>query len=236
MWIYLVIGIFFIAIGLAIHRLKWYFLISGYNTMSKDKRANVDVESLGKLFGIYSYANGGVFLLAGLLHILDFEIILIPAIVFTMFSTIYLVIKSQKYDGNKRDSKQNLIGVAILLASLVFVIVLMYNSIQPTRVTFLEEGLEIHGMYGDTYSWDSIESAMLIEDLPIITMRTNGSALGNHLKGNFSTKKGSVRLHVNTKQGPFAYVETNNRKIIFNMNDAKDTQKILDEILLRINN
>ena len=32
MWVYIIIGLFFIVIGLAVHVLKWYFLISGYNT------------------------------------------------------------------------------------------------------------------------------------------------------------------------------------------------------------
>jgi hypothetical protein len=56
------IGVFFILIGLAVHVFKWYFLISGYNTMSKEKKANVDTEGLGRLMGIYSYVNGGVFI------------------------------------------------------------------------------------------------------------------------------------------------------------------------------
>lgn len=53
-------GVFFIAMGLAVHVFKWYFLISGYNTMPKEKKANVNTEGLGRLMGIYSYVNGGV--------------------------------------------------------------------------------------------------------------------------------------------------------------------------------
>lgn len=236
MWVYLVIGAFFIAIGLAIHKLKWHFLISGYNTMSKKEKANVDVEGLAKLVGIYSYANGGVFLLAALLHILDFEIILFPAIVFTLLSTVYLLIKSQKYDRNEKDSKQTIKGIAILFISIIFVFFLMSNSIEPTIVTFSKDGFEIHGMYGDVYPWDSIEDASLIEELPNIRMRTNGSALGSHLKGNFSTEEGPVRLHVNTKYGPFIDLETINRRVIFNMKDSEYTEEILEGILLIINN
>ncbi len=29
MWFYIIIGVFFIAMGLAVHVLKWYFLIAG---------------------------------------------------------------------------------------------------------------------------------------------------------------------------------------------------------------
>lgn len=38
MWFYLGLGVFFIGLGLGVHVYKWYFLISGYNTMSKEKR------------------------------------------------------------------------------------------------------------------------------------------------------------------------------------------------------
>ena len=55
MWFHLLIGVLLIAMGLAVHVFKWHFLISGYNTMSKEKKANVDTEGLGRLIGIYLY-------------------------------------------------------------------------------------------------------------------------------------------------------------------------------------
>ena len=62
MWIYSIIGVFFVAIGLAVHVCKWYFLIAGYNTMPREKKAKVNTEALGRLMGVYSYINGGVFI------------------------------------------------------------------------------------------------------------------------------------------------------------------------------
>lgn len=235
MWVFLIMGLTFIAIGLAVHKLKWYFLISGYNTMSKEKQANVDTESLGRLVGIYSYANGGIYFATGILHRLGYGIAIVPAIIFTLVSTLYLIIKSQKYDKNERSSKQTIIGIVIMLISIIFVVGIMYRSVQPTKITFLDEGLEIHGMYGDVYSWDSIESAIFIEELPTIKMRTNGSALGSHLKGNFTTEElGTVKLHVNRQYPPYINIEVNGRNIIFNMTNSSDTRQILDEILSRI--
>lgn len=244
MWVLLITGLIFIAIGFAVHILKWHFLISGYNTMPKAKKANVDTEGLGRLMGIYAYANGGVYIATGILHTLGFTSAIILAIIFTMISTIYLLIKAQKYDGNiydedgkrrKGSSKGHIFGILVVVLSLIFVAGLIYQSTLPTKVTFLEEGLEIHGMYGDVYTWDSIDEAVLLEELPTIKRRTNGSAVGSHLKGNFSTKEmGSVRLHVNTKYPPFINIISNKRTVIFNMTNPDDTQEILDEILLKI--
>lgn len=241
MWFYIIIGLFFIAIGFAIHVFKWYFLISGYNTMSKAKKANVDTEGLGRLMGIYSYVNGGVFIVMGILQAFGFKSVLIPAIAFFIISTVYLLIKAQKYDGNIYDENGKLrkgagkklaVPAVIAVVVLIFVAVLMFFSSQSTKVTFLEEGIQIHGMYGEVYTWESIEAVELIRKLPTIEMRTNGSALGSNLKGHFrTTELGSVKLFVNTDKPPYIYLETDDGITIFNLNNADETQKIFEEIL-----
>jgi len=231
MWFYMIIGSIFIALGLAVHKFRWYFLISGYNTMPKSKKANVDIEGLSRLIGIYSYINGGVFIAMGLLMALGLKHIQTPTIGFTLISTVYFLIKAQKYDGNIYDEngkmrkgawKQIALPVGIIAAALIFVGILMYFSSQSTEVTFLEEGIQIHGMYGDTYNWESIETVKLMEELLTIEMRTNGSALGPNLKGHFRTTEfGSVKLFVNTQKPPFIYLETDEGITIFNMKNMR---------------
>ncbi|MGI6317830.1 MAG: hypothetical protein ACOX1J_03735 [Dethiobacteria bacterium] len=50
-------------------------------------------------------------------------------------------------------------------------------------------------MYGEVYAWDSIEDVILMEELPAIVMRTNGSALGSNLKGYFRTEEYGSVIH-----------------------------------------
>ena len=236
MWFYIIIGIFFILIGLAVHVFKWYILISGYNTMSKEKKVNVDTEGLGRLMGIYCYVNGGVFIVVGVLNAIGLKPVLTLAIVFFCISTTYFLIKAQKYDGNIYDEngklrrgawKQFALPIGVIVITLIFVTVLMFFSSQSTKVTFLDEGIQIHGMYGDVYTWESIEAVELMEELPTIEMRTNGSALGSNLKGHFRTRElGSVKLFVNTQKPPFIYLETDDGITIFNIKNADETQEI----------
>src|SRR5665647_3685962 len=96
MLFYIIMGVVFTAIGLAVHILKWHFLIAGYNTMSKEKKANVDTERLGRLIGIYFYVNGGILIIMGILQAFGLKPGLTPAIVFIAISTVYLLIKVQK--------------------------------------------------------------------------------------------------------------------------------------------
>ena len=244
MW-FMIIGLFFIVMGLAVHIFKWYFLISGYNTMSKEKKANVDTEGLGRLMGIYCYVNGGIFFMVGVLHAIGLKPVLTPAIVFFCISTVYFLIKAQKYDGNIYDEngklrkgawKQFALLGGIIVVILIFVAVLMFFSSRPTKVTFLDAGIQIHGSYGEVYTWDSIEAVELKEELPTIEMRTNGSALGSNLKGHFRTRElGSVMLFVNTQKPPFIYLKTDDGITIFNANNSDETQAIFQEILRQEN-
>ncbi len=241
MWFYLLLGIFFIFMGLSVHVFKWYFLISGYNTMPKEKKANVDTAGLGRLMGIFGYFNGGVSLIMALILALGFKPIHTVAIVIFVISTVFLLIKAQKFDGNIYDKdgklrkgafKEFIIPVVIGVVTLVFVGVLLFFSSQSTKVTVLEEGLEIQGMYGDVYTWESIRYVELIEELPTIELRTNGSALGSNLKGHFrTTELGSVKLFVDTSKPPFIYLETDEGNIIFNLENEKTTREMFEEII-----
>lgn len=241
MWFYLLIGIFFIFMGLSVHVFKWYFLISGYNTMPKEKKANVDTVGLGRLMGIFGYFNGGVSLIMALLLAFGFKPIHTPAIVIFVISTVFLLIRAQRYDGNIYDQdgkfrkgagKEFIIPAVIGVGTIVFVGVLLFFSSQSTKVTVFEEGLEIQGMYGDVYTWESIRDVELIDELPNIEMRTNGSALGSKLKGHFrTTEMGSVKLFVDASKPPFILLETDKGIVIFNSDSEVETREIYEKIL-----
>lgn len=143
------------------------------------------------------------------------------------------------FDGNgklrKGAGKQLAVPVGITVVILIFVAVLMFFSSQTTKVTYLEEGLQIHGMYGEVYAWESIEEVRLIESLPIIEMRTNGSALGSHLKGYFrTTEYGTVKLFVDTKKPPFVFMQCNGQTTIFNLSGTGETKEAYEKILIQI--
>ncbi len=237
MWFYFILAIMFVLMGVAVHVFKWYFLIAGYNTMSKERKEKVDTKGLARLMGIYSYLNGAVLFVMGILYAAGIELNMTPVHVFFGVSTVYLIIRAQKYDGNVVDKdgrvckgagKQFIVPLAILA-------VLMLFSSQATEASFLDEGLQIHGMYGETYAWSAIEEATLLETLPKIEARTNGSAVGPNLKGNFrTTEYGAVKLFVNRNNPPFILLQSNGKITIFNLAEADETKDAYDKIGKRI--
>lgn len=240
MWVFIIIGLISIFIGLAVHVFKWYFLISGYNTMSKEKKKNVDTEGLGRLLGIYSYLIGALLIITGIVYELGYTGIVTPVIILVVILAVLMIVKSQKFDGNLYDEdgkfrkgagKQLVPTMIITGITLIFVAVIMFFSSQSTEITILEDGIQIHGMYGDTYEWEEIETIVLQEALPTIERRTNGSALGPNLKGHFKTKEhGSVKLFVHKETPPFIYLKTKDKLIIFNMKEANETEAIFKQM------
>ncbi len=241
MWINYIIGISLIVLGLAVHVFKCYFLISGYNTMPKEKKVNVNIKPLAKLIGIYSYINGGVFLFFGFLNTLGFTPGIAVPISILVITTVFLLVKSQKYDGNLFDEHGKLREGAgkklgFLIAGTVMVLaatgVLLFFSAQPTQITLQQDGIQIHGLYGEFNRWEDIDSVTLQEKLPTIEMRTNGSALGNHLKGHFRTAEyGGIKLFVDTSVPAFIYMETGDGMLIFNLNTPDATREFFEKIL-----
>lgn len=107
----------------------------------------------------------------------------------------------------------------------------MLYSAQPTTVTINQDGVKIHGLYGQVYPWESITEVELLQELPGIARRTSGSAVGPYLRGRFrTTDSESIKLFVNRNQPPFIRLESNDGVVIFNLKKSADTEAALEII------
>ena len=241
MWTYLIMGLALILLGMAVHLLKWHFLISGYNTMSREKKANVDAEGLGRFVGFYLYLNGCVLVFLGILNAIDIWTGMTPFLIVISLSTIYLLIRAQRFDHNLFDEKGKLrkgawkkmiLPGAIVLSIFLAVGGLLSYVARPVRVTVTEEDIQIRGIYGETYLRQSLERVELRDELPRIEMRTNGAAVGTNLKGHFrTTELGRVTFFVNTARPPFIYLYHDEGVAILNTGSAESTRELFESII-----
>lgn len=241
MWFYFLFGTIIIAMGLIVHKGKAYFLISGYNTYTKEKKKNVDVESIAKRMGYWSYINGGVAYLGGILTGLGVNNLMGLVLGVFAVSTVILLVTLQKFDHNMFDErgrlkgegrKQLTIGGIITVISLLLVGVLLFFSTRPTAIVRLEDSIEIKGMYGEEIHFEDIETVELMENLPVITRRTNGSAVGSKLKGYFATKDyGSMKLFLDKSKPPYIFIQTPKRKYLFNLENEDLTNETYQYII-----
>lgn len=244
MWVYFLLGTIIIVMGLLVHKGKAYFLISGYNTYSKEKKKNVNIEAIAKYIGFYSYLNGFIAYIGGILTALDVKNLMLPVIGFFVISTVVLIVKLQKYDGNmfdeegklKKDGKKQLLVAGIITGlSLIFVAFVMFFSTRPTTVVQFEDSFEIKGMYGEEVQYEDIVTVELLEHLPVITMRTNGSAVGPKLRGHFNTREyGAVKLFLDKSKPPYIYIENSKRRFVMNLQDKSKTSDFYEFLKSKI--
>jgi len=121
--------------------------------------------------------------------------------------------------------------VLLTVGTFVGVGVMMQKGGQEPEVTVTAETIEISGMYGETIRRDEIQALELHDELPTITLRTNGYAMGNDLKGWFATEElDRVKLFVHADQAPFLYIQTADHWTIFGYDDAEQTEALFLEL------
>ena len=141
--------------------------------------------------GYWGYFNGAVSMLVGLLSALGLDFGIFIGLGLFGISTVFMIITAQKFDYNpkgegrmgKSRRRQQFGSVGVTVVSLVVVVLLLLFTMRPTNITIDDAGITIHGMYGQTYAWESISEMELIDELPGISRRTNGASVGPYLKG-----------------------------------------------------
>jgi hypothetical protein len=235
-------GLLLLVLGYLIRFRKMYFLISGYNTMSAEKKKNVNTEGLSILMGNSLFVMGGVMFAGMTLMVVRQSTAGFAVLSLMLPLIIYILIAAQKYDGNTRsESGQMKTGSKIAVAAIIVGIILLVGGIayslnfnsKPVEVLANAQSIQIKGAYGFTIERAMIKSVTLQDSLPSIQMRTNGLAVGSHLKGNFKMESlGSVKLFIDRNIPPFIVIETTDRPVILNQSTAADT-KALYEIIIK---
>ena len=99
---------------------------------------------------------------------------------------------------------------------------------QPITINLEQAGLHIDGSYGQEILYSDIQEIQLIDTLPEIQRRTNGSAAGTVLRGHFLLSEvGQVMLYLDRENPPFIYLETSGQKFYLNAEYPELTRDIV---------
>lgn len=240
---FIFIGTLFIVLGILIKYFKFYWLISGYNTMSKEKQKNVDTEGLGKLMGNFAFLLGGTFVLGAIListGLKTLGIILITAIPFVLIP--YVLIKAQKYDKNALDpdgsmkkSTRIIIGITIGFMAVIFAFVIWLSvyGAQELNITVDDKIINIRGMYASIVHTEDIMEVVLLDSIPEVLRKNNGFDFGNVLRGKFTLESiGKGRLYINNGKPPYVYLRLKKGYVIINYSSSEKTQELYNKIRL----
>jgi formate hydrogenlyase subunit 3/multisubunit Na+/H+ antiporter MnhD subunit len=238
MFLWVVLAIFFIILGWGVHKKRWHFLISGYNMMSEEEKAQVDVENLAKAIGWMCYVLAVLFIGMGLLMEFKQWGLLWVFTVAIIFVPLYFVYYSRRFytkgikSSGKGSPKAKMISTTVTVVTLIGAGIIIYFSMQPTKFDVDSGAFTISGMYGDTMSWEQISDIQLVRELPDIAVRTNGSAIGSKLKGNFKLENGDeAKLFVDKSVPVFITFTRNGELYYLNKPSVEATEKLYEEMM-----
>jgi multisubunit Na+/H+ antiporter MnhB subunit len=218
---------------------KYPNTISGYNTMPPERRANVDIETVASLLqkGFLTIAAATIVIYFAFALLKMPLVAAIAGLLAPIFvGTPILLVMAQKHDKNPRKrAKKHLPAVivsAITVAVLALVSVMIIRDMRPTEATIADGKITFSGSYGLTVPLAQIEKCELRDEIPRITMKTNGFALGGICKGDFRLDGlGKCRLYIDRKNAPYLFLETSDgRKIVYNSPDPAATREIFDAL------
>ncbi len=235
----IILGVANIGLGFLIKR--YPNMLSGYNTMSKAKRANVDIAAIAKLMSRYMIGAGvaSIVITAALPYLGLGDYAIVGLVYPLLIATLIASIKSQRYDHNKRSRLSRYSAAMIIAAVTLFVSFALFRSSTPSPISIEGDMLIIEGIYGTSTPLEQIESVELLESLPKIGARVNGSDTGSSLKGNFRIKDkemGVCLLYLKPRSAPYVYVKrAEGRDIIFNTPDSLTTKELYEALAERCN-
>lgn len=231
--LYTLIGLslLFITIGFIVTQNNAKYLLSGYNTLSKEEQNKVDIKTYIAYFRKFHIFLGISFFLIGVLltYFANENAAGIFIGVYPIFAYIYFIATSSKYFSTKK----NKIGVYILIAILIVTIGFLGRDLKENKLIINPDSIEFEGSYGEIVPKTEIKSIVLINDMPTIMRRTNGFSLGTVKKGYFKTDEDEiVKLILNGDNKPYILLTKLDGKKIYYAAKEESNEKLLQQIKL----
>lgn len=225
------IALLLVFLGWGVDKKKWYFLISGYNMMSPEEQQKVDVKSLAKSIAKMMYVIAGLMLLMGVFSFLELWTPLLITTLLIIVVPFAMMFKHRKYQQVGQSKKTKVITGIITGITVIGVGVLVFLSLQPTKYVVTGTDFTIEGMYGETIKRSDMVSIQLVDELPEIAIRANGSSIGSKHKGIYKLEDGDkVKLFVDEAKPPFIEVKTPARTFYLNETDAAKTNALFEQL------
>lgn len=234
-------------------------IINPYGNLPPERKALVDIEGLKKACAIILGITGFLLVVTAtlnLLKLIDEDVcgVTLMAMVFVMM--VPLTIAMKRYNAFGRDQSGSNVGFVrdeMSLGSdksgklvksakaakiawgfawviMVFAALTLALSFRPTRITVGEETIKISGMYGREIPVSDIVSVDLLDEMPPIAMRTNGSDTGSQAKGHFRFSNGDKCMLFIHKKAPYIQLRTTEDLYYLNYSDKEKTVELFETL------
>ena len=218
-------------------------MINPYGNMTPERKALVDIDGLKKASFIIMAITGILLIVTALLYIFKVISEIMSVNIMTLLVLLMIVplfVAMKKYNGFGRDksgraapiitrpAKWVWVGMGL---TAVFVIAILAFSNKTPKIEVSEEKISISGMYGRDILTTEILSVELLEKLPAIKMRTNGSATGKYLKGHFLLKSGENCIMIVRLNAPYIEIRSTDNLYYLNGATQEETMSIFEQLI-----
>jgi hypothetical protein len=231
-YVIIAVGLLFVSMGFLVTERNSKYLLSGYNTMSETEQKQFDIGGYIPYFRKFHIFLGVSFGVLGLLlYFLNENASGVFLGVYPLAAYIYFVWKSTKFS-KEGSTIINKVGIVVLTVVLSGVIVLFVFGFKEDNLILHQQKIELTGSYGEVLLNSEIKSVELVNELPQITLRTNGFSLGTINKGYYKTRDGEiVKLILNANAKPIILFTRNNGEKIYFSARSKSNEVIFSEIM-----
>ncbi|ETA79144.1 DUF3784 domain-containing protein [Youngiibacter fragilis] len=216
-----IVSFTFLIIWYLVDRKKMYWLIAGVNTASEEQKANMDLESIGKAVGKMSLSLALINLISALTWKTG-ESSFFIAMAANILVPIITIVKIRKYDTNRKTKGETILAASFTLVIVIGIGILFLTTIKESSVAIEGDSVKVSGIFGRSIPLGDIEDIRIVETLPVVTMRTNGAAIGSVLKGRFKLVGANrAYLYLYKSGGPYILIETLDYPVYLNFRDDK---------------
>ena len=227
-------------LGWAVYRNP--MLISGVNTMSKERLSKVDLDGLKLAYrNVFLICGGAIVLLGGIFTLahLSYGFHLAMQLVIAFALVIACVVLGKRYDmglqgeEGKKERMKNWIAIIITVVAFAVILFFFFKGSKPATVEVSEDYITAKGGgYSASIALSDISEANILTDWPDISIRTNGISTENVGIGHFRLKNGeSCMLFVCTDGGPLLEVRTVDGKLYY-LNCATEDETL--EMIVKV--
>ncbi len=225
---------------------KFPMLISGVNTMSKERLSKVDLDGLRRVVRNALLISGAVMLLLGglstLVHIPEgIHFALMMAVIFAM--VIAVILLSRRYDAGmqgeegRKERRKNRIVIILVAVVLLATVIFFFVGTKPATVEVSADGITAKGGgYSATIPVTDISEATVLTDWPAISLRTNGVGTDKVCIGHFRLKNDEkCMMFLCVDGGPVLEVRTNDGQLYyFNCATEEETLEMINQVKIVI--
>lgn len=227
----IMLGLLFAFIGLLIGKFRMYGLIAGVNTASEEQKENMDLPAMGKAIALMCYGIALANIIpAALNYYLGFPLYVSP--ILTVAIVLFSLVWIQRYDHNVKSRETTMKAVKVLVIVAVVGGILLTQVIGEHKVIITDTSVKVSGMFGKTFPLEDVVSIREVQEMPRVTLRTNGLGLGSIQRGQFRLEGAKkAYLYLSKREGPYIEMVTKDYPVYINFKDSETYRNTLESLL-----